>query len=56
VLLSVPKAARRLGVSRSMLYSLMARKQLPYVVLGRCRRIRLTALNAMVDACSRGAT
>lgn len=52
-LLSVPQAAARLKLSRSMLYALMDRGELEYVVIGRCRRIRPAALAELIKASTR---
>ncbi len=49
LLLTVPQAADRLAVSRSMLYQLMASGALPSVHVGRSRRIPADALAAFVQ-------
>ncbi len=43
-LVSVPEAARFLGLSRSKVYSLMEAGELAYVKIGRARRIPRRAL------------
>jgi excisionase family DNA binding protein len=40
LLLKVPEAAVRLGVSRAKLYELIASGALPAVKIDRCRRVR----------------
>jgi excisionase family DNA binding protein len=44
LLLRVPEAADRLGVGRSTLYLMLARKELPVVRIGAAVRIPRTAL------------
>ncbi|MFJ2651162.1 helix-turn-helix domain-containing protein [Streptomyces sp. NPDC087420] len=44
------EAAQVLSVGRSTVYELMAEGALEYVKLGRCRRIRRTALEGFVAA------
>jgi excisionase family DNA binding protein len=41
---TVPEAAAYLGVSRSLIYTLMETRQLPYARFGRTRRIPRTGL------------
>ncbi len=49
LLLTIPQAARRLGISRAMLYSLLAQRKGPPVVrLGRSVRISLESLRAWI--------
>ena len=43
------EAAEMLGIGRSTLYELMTAGLVEYVKLGRCRRIRRTALEQYVD-------
>lgn len=52
ILLRIPEAAERLGVCRSSVYALMDTGRLPYVKIGRCRRIQLTALSILIAASS----
>jgi excisionase family DNA binding protein len=50
LLLTIPQAAQRLGISRAMLYSLIAKKKGPPVVhLGRAVRIPATSLHKWVE-------
>lgn len=53
-LLTVPEAARRLGLSRAKLYQLMESGELVYVKFGRSRRIPLTGLAELVARNLRG--
>jgi excisionase family DNA binding protein len=48
-LVPVPDAAGRLGVSRATVYSLMGAGELPYVKVGRSRRVSLAALREYVE-------
>jgi excisionase family DNA binding protein len=48
ILLSVREAARRLGIGRSLLYSLMLEGQVLSVKIGRSRRVPLCALEEFV--------
>jgi excisionase family DNA binding protein len=43
-LVTVPEAARFLSISRTAVYALMGSGSLPYVKIGRCRRIPKDAL------------
>ncbi len=43
-LVTVPQAAERLALSRSKVYLMMDRGDLPYVVIGRSRRIAMADL------------
>ncbi|MFD7978821.1 helix-turn-helix domain-containing protein [Streptomyces sp. NPDC059071] len=47
-LFTVKDAAEYLSFSRSTVYELMAAGELPYVKVGRSRRIRLAELDAFV--------
>ena len=47
-LLTVHEAAAILRIGRTLLYNLMARRDLPYVQLGRTRRLRYSDLLEMV--------
>lgn len=49
MLVSVDDAARRLSISRSLLYELLAAGRLPSVRIGRLRRIPVEALDAFVQ-------
>jgi excisionase family DNA binding protein len=49
LLLKVPEAAQRLGISRAKLYELIADGQLPSVKIGGCRRIRSQDLVTYVN-------
>ena len=51
-LLSVPEACAFLRVSRTVMYALMQRGELPSLTIGRSRRIRLDALVAFVERLS----
>ena len=44
LLLSIPEAAHRIGISRSQMYTLIAAGQMPVVHIGRSARIRADAL------------
>jgi excisionase family DNA binding protein len=48
-LVPVPDAAGRLGVSRATVYSLMGAGKIPYVKVGRSRRVSLRALREFID-------
>jgi excisionase family DNA binding protein len=50
-LVTLPAAARLLGVSRSKLYELVAAGELPTVRIGRSRRIAVADLEALVRRC-----
>jgi excisionase family DNA binding protein len=47
-LLTVEQAAKLLGIGRSHIYQLISKGQLETVRLGRCRRIRPEAVEALV--------
>jgi excisionase family DNA binding protein len=49
VLLTIPEAAERLGVCRSSVYALMDSGELPYLKIGRCRRIQLQAVAQLIS-------
>ena len=46
--LSVPEAARALGLSRSSAYALMSAGRLPFVKIGRRRLVTIAQLNAFI--------
>ena len=50
-LVTIPAAAKLLGVSRSKLYELLGEGALPTVRIGRSRRIAITDLEAFVGRC-----
>jgi len=50
LLLSIPEAAHRIGISRSQMYNLIAGGQMPVVHIGRSARIRVSALSSFVEA------
>jgi excisionase family DNA binding protein len=50
-LVTLPEAARLLGVSRSKLYELVAAGELPTVRIGRSRRIAVADLEEFVRRC-----
>jgi excisionase family DNA binding protein len=50
VLLTVPEAARRLALGRTLVYSLIADGSLPSLKIGRARRIPASALERWVMA------
>ncbi len=49
LLLTVEEAAQALGLGRSLLYDLLARKEIFSVKIGRVRRIPLAALQAFIE-------
>jgi len=49
LLLSIPDAAHRVGISRSQMYNLIAAGQVSVVHIGRSAKIRADALTAFVD-------
>lgn len=49
-ILTIPEVAKYLKVSRSKVYSLVAKRTLPYVKLGRNVRIRASDLRAWIEA------
>jgi excisionase family DNA binding protein len=46
---TVPDVARYLKMSRSMIYLLMERGELPYVRIGRTRRVKAEDVTKLVD-------
>jgi excisionase family DNA binding protein len=56
VLLSVEEAAAALGMGRTFMYHLLARKEIVSVKVGRTRRVPVKALHDYVDrlCCARG--
>lgn len=46
---TVPDVARYLKMSRSMIYLLMERGQLPYVKIGRTRRVKAEDVTKLVE-------
>jgi excisionase family DNA binding protein len=52
LLLTVPEAARLLGISRSKAYELLANGEIHSVQIGTCRRIRQDWLAGYVDRLS----
>jgi excisionase family DNA binding protein len=48
-LLDVDEATEFLHVSRSKLYRLMAQGELPFIKLGKSRRVRMAALLALIE-------
>jgi excisionase family DNA binding protein len=46
---TVPDVARYLKMSRSMIYLLMERGELPYVKIGRTRRVKAEDVKKLVD-------
>lgn len=54
VLCKVADAAHHLTVSRSTLYNLMDSGRLPYVKLGRSRRIKWADVLGLIDECTIG--
>ena len=51
--LSPAEAAAALGVSRAFIYRLLANGTLPSVRLGRCRRIRRSDVEGLLDTAAR---
>jgi excisionase family DNA binding protein len=49
LLLTVPDAAHRLGISRSMMYELIAAGEVETLRIGRPRKVSVEALSAFVD-------
>ena len=48
ILIDVAEAARRLAIGRSHLYRFLESGELPSLLIGRCRRIRVADLDAFV--------
>ena len=48
-LLSVSEASKKLNVGRTLLYDLMAKGALPYVRVGRTRRIMRSTVETFLD-------
>jgi excisionase family DNA binding protein len=49
VLITVPEAARRLAIGRTLTYELIAAHELPAVRIGRAIRVPADAIDAFVD-------
>ena len=49
VLITVPEAARRLAIGRTLTYELIAARELPAVRIGRAIRVPADAIDAFVD-------
>lgn len=49
LLLTMPEAARRLGVSRTYLYELVARREIVTVKLGKLHRVPVVALQVFIQ-------
>ena len=50
LLLSIPEAAHRVGISRSQMYNLIAAGQITVVHIGRSAKIRADALAVFVES------
>lgn len=50
MLLSPEEAAQVLGISRAMVYELLAAGRLPSIKLGRCRRIPMESVRRLVGS------
>lgn len=50
LLLTVPEAARRLGIGRTLMYELISTGQIASVRVGRLRRVRPTDLEAYTNS------
>lgn len=50
LLLTVPEAARRLGIGRTLMYELISTGQIASVRVGRLRRVRPTDLEAYANS------
>lgn len=50
LLLSIPEAAHRIGISRSQMYNLIAAGRIPVVHIGRSAKVRADALRDFVEA------
>lgn len=53
-LLSVTSAAKSLGIGRTLMYKLMYSQQLPYVRVGKTRRIESSAIRQFIERNSVG--
>jgi excisionase family DNA binding protein len=51
--LRVDEAARRLGISRRLLYRLAARGEIRLTKLGGCTRVRASEVQRLLDRCTR---
>jgi excisionase family DNA binding protein len=49
ILLTIPEAAKRLGIGRSKLYDLLAAGELESVKIGRCARVPAAELHEYVN-------
>lgn len=49
-LLTVPQAAKALGISRAMLYKLIKSGELPCIHIGRAARVRVSDLRRLIQA------
>jgi excisionase family DNA binding protein len=49
LLLTVTQAAQRLGISRSLLYELLAAAEIESITIGRLRRIPVDALTTYIE-------
>jgi excisionase family DNA binding protein len=52
LVVSTAKAARMLGISVAKAYLLMAEGQLPFVKIGRSRRITVSAIKELIEQCT----
>lgn len=48
-ILTIPEVARYLKISKSKVYLLVAREEIPYLKIGRCVRIRRKDLQAWIE-------
>lgn len=53
-LITVEEVAKQLGVSRTTVYEVMDRGELPYVKIGRSRRVSQQAINSYIEANTKG--
>jgi excisionase family DNA binding protein len=53
LLLTIPDVAVKLGVCRKTVYNLMYHNGLPYVEVGRIRRVLSTSLDKWLSQCER---
>jgi excisionase family DNA binding protein len=56
ILLTIPEAARRLGIGRTLAYELIADGQLDVVHIGRAARVPVEAVHDFVTAKRAGST